>query len=64
MGWLDDNFAPATPAADRLPTADPDGDSLTNEQEFAMSTAPELDDTDGDGALDAADASPLDRLAQ
>jgi len=38
---------------DADPTEDPDNDTLTNQQEFAANTAPNLADTDGDGLSDA-----------
>jgi len=34
------------------PSADPDGDGLTNEEEEALGTDPQLEDTDGDGLSD------------
>ncbi|MGA0846924.1 MAG: hypothetical protein ACO3RV_10300, partial [Luteolibacter sp.] len=41
------------------PTGDADGDSLTNEQEFAANTDPLNLDTDDDGASDDIDSLPL-----
>jgi hypothetical protein len=38
---------------------DDDGDGVLNEDEFTANTDPTEDDTDGDGALDGVDASPL-----
>lgn len=38
---------------------DDDGDTINNENEFAGNTDPTNADTDGDGASDAVDASPL-----
>jgi hypothetical protein len=40
--------------------SDPDGDSLTNQEEYQQGTDPQKSDTDGDGANDAKDKFPLD----
>ncbi len=42
------------------PSGDTDGDGLTEAEEFAGGTLPQVRDTDGDGIDDAADPEPLD----
>ena len=42
------------------PDADPDGDGLTNDEEDALGTDPNSDDTDNDGDPDGDDCEPLD----
>jgi len=42
------------------PIADPDDDGLTNEEEEAAGTDPDVPDSDGDGDLDGDDCAPLD----
>jgi len=43
-----------------VPDDDEDLDGLTTKEEFDLGTLPSVDDTDGDGVDDLADAAPLD----
>lgn len=59
--WEIDNFGDTT---SQNGTGDPDGDNLTNKEEYELGTDPNLADTDGDGFNDgdevAAGTDPLD----
>ena len=52
--WEQEHFGCTTCA---IPTAEPDGDGLTNIEEYILGTNPTNPDTDGDGANDGAEVA-------
>jgi len=51
--WLDKYLDTFFPQEDSWWAENPDGDGLTNEEEFVWGTSPQISDTDGDGLHDS-----------